>query len=377
MLPFGLRSAPKIFNAVADALEWCNRHQGVQHIFHYLDNIIVIGAPPLPCVLKHWSPSTNYASPWSFYCGSQIRRTHHMPDLPGIEVDTMAGELRLPQDKLTHLQSLLTKWKDRKVCSPRDLESLVGTLNHACRVVRAGRSFLQRMLDLLHDSPRHPSHSHSIRLNREFRSDLQWWRAFVSGWNGVSFLSPPPQLLWLQMASDASGSWGCGALPKNKWFQLQWDRCSAHLPVMVNELLPIVLACTVWGPRWAHHQVICVYDNQAVVACLHSRTCRVPHIMKMLHMLAFVEAHLAFSLAPSYIDTKASHLANDLSCDLLSSFLSKVPRADRQATQLPTLLVDLLLDASLDWASPRLHHQFNIILGMGSHRPPGAHTTQR
>ena len=29
MLPFGLRLAPKIFNAVADALEWCIRRNGV------------------------------------------------------------------------------------------------------------------------------------------------------------------------------------------------------------------------------------------------------------------------------------------------------------------------------------------------------------
>ena len=32
MLPFGLRSAPKIFSAVADALEWCVGQQGVEHI---------------------------------------------------------------------------------------------------------------------------------------------------------------------------------------------------------------------------------------------------------------------------------------------------------------------------------------------------------
>ena len=31
MLPFGLRSAPKIFNAVADALEWCLRADGIRH----------------------------------------------------------------------------------------------------------------------------------------------------------------------------------------------------------------------------------------------------------------------------------------------------------------------------------------------------------
>ena len=38
MLPFGLRSGPQIFTAVADALEWCVREQEVSHIYHYLDD---------------------------------------------------------------------------------------------------------------------------------------------------------------------------------------------------------------------------------------------------------------------------------------------------------------------------------------------------
>ena len=34
MLPFGLRSAPKIFNAVVDAIQWCIEQQGVEHADH-------------------------------------------------------------------------------------------------------------------------------------------------------------------------------------------------------------------------------------------------------------------------------------------------------------------------------------------------------
>ena len=45
MLPFGLRSAPKIFTAVADALEWCTREQKVSQIYHYLDDFIIVGPP--------------------------------------------------------------------------------------------------------------------------------------------------------------------------------------------------------------------------------------------------------------------------------------------------------------------------------------------
>ena len=44
-LPFGLRSAPKIFNAVADALEFCFRQAGVENIDHYLDDFITFGPP--------------------------------------------------------------------------------------------------------------------------------------------------------------------------------------------------------------------------------------------------------------------------------------------------------------------------------------------
>ena len=36
-LPFGLRSAPKIFTAIADAVEWVAKHAGVRFVIHYLD----------------------------------------------------------------------------------------------------------------------------------------------------------------------------------------------------------------------------------------------------------------------------------------------------------------------------------------------------
>ena len=44
-LPFGLRSAPKVFNAVADAMQWIFEQHGVKPMLHYLDDFLVIGAP--------------------------------------------------------------------------------------------------------------------------------------------------------------------------------------------------------------------------------------------------------------------------------------------------------------------------------------------
>lgn len=45
VLPFGLRSTPKIFSAVADALEWILTQRGVSHSIHYLDDFFTVGSP--------------------------------------------------------------------------------------------------------------------------------------------------------------------------------------------------------------------------------------------------------------------------------------------------------------------------------------------
>lgn len=190
MLPFGLRSAPKILNATADALEWCLRQRGVGNIFHYLDDFIIV-APPL---------STECAAVLNDVCATLgVPITEHKRDGPttcltflGIEIDTTASQLRLPLEKLHRLQALLIGWGDKKACERRELESLIGHLNHACKVVRLGRAFLRRMLDLLHGVPMHPLKPHPIRLNREFRSDLAWWRIFIASWNGGVLSTPSP-----------------------------------------------------------------------------------------------------------------------------------------------------------------------------------------
>ena len=45
VLPFGLRSALIIFLALADALQWAIQQKGVHHLFHYLDDFIIVGPP--------------------------------------------------------------------------------------------------------------------------------------------------------------------------------------------------------------------------------------------------------------------------------------------------------------------------------------------
>ena len=364
-LPFGLRSAPKIFNAVADGLEWCIRQRGVQCIFHYLDDYIVLG-PPGSSRCEHdlnvlREVCRELGVPLALHkCEGPATRLTFL----GIEIDTARGLLRLPAEKLERLRTLLQEWGDRKVCMRKELESLIGILNHACKVVRPGRSFLRRMIDLLTttrgSAARQPHHR--IRLNREFRADLAWWRTFAAVWNGVGLVPNVPTLADPEFASDASGAWGCGAWWQHRWFQLQWDEQAAQLPIVIKEMLLIVIAAAMWGRKWQGHLVTCHCDNQAVVAVLASRTSRLQHLMHLLRCLYFFEAYHGFQLKCIHIAGLKNDIADDLSRNNLSSYFSKVPEASPLPGVLPPSLMALLLSPQLDWVSPNWTQLFSSII---------------
>ena len=170
-LLFGLRSAPIIFSAVADAIEWIVRQRGVNLITHYIDNFIILGkAKSNECAglstVHEVCEDVGAPIAWDKGEGPATCMS-----ILGIEVDSEAQELRLPQDKLERLKQIIQQWRGKKCCTLRELQSITGLLNHACKVVRPGRVFLSRMFRLA-ASVRRPSHR--LRLNREFRSDLEW-----------------------------------------------------------------------------------------------------------------------------------------------------------------------------------------------------------
>ena len=351
MLPFGLRSAPKIFNAVADALHWHLVQLGISYLFHSLDDYIMVAPPHSHLCQMWWDTLMAECAKLGVPIASQkTEGPASLVTFLGIQIDTDKGELRLPQDKLQRLKEVLDQWEIRKGCTRKDLESLIGLLNHAYKVVRAGRSFLRRMIDLLHAVHRPPSSRTPIRLSQSFRADLAWWQEFLVQWNGVSFLTPPSSLPKVHLFTDALGSWGCAAWHGDEWFQVEWDSRSHSLSIAEKELIPIILACQVWGTSWAGLQVICHCDNQAVVADLWSRTSKHKGMMHLLRCLVFMEANLQCSLAPTYIDTKSNHLADDLSRNDVFSFLSKVPSAKDHPSPVSAPLWDLL-NQQADWTS--------------------------
>ena len=67
----------------------------------------------------------------------------------GWEVDTVAMQVRIPEDKLKDLKdtinSVLNK-AGRKI-TLKDLQSIIGKLNFACKAILPGRAFCRRFID--------------------------------------------------------------------------------------------------------------------------------------------------------------------------------------------------------------------------------------
>ena len=141
-LPFGLRSAPKIFTAIADAVEWIVRHEGASSIMH-LDDFLVVGAPnssecaaTLTTLLRVFD---RLGLPVAL---EKLEGPLSCLVFLGFELDSEARVICLPQLKLRELQFLIKSWVGRQSCTKKDLES-VGKLAHASQVVRPGKTFMR------------------------------------------------------------------------------------------------------------------------------------------------------------------------------------------------------------------------------------------
>ena len=217
----------------------------------------------------------------------------------GIELDSMTLQVRLPQDTFDRIATLLVSWSLKQHCTWKELESLLSYLQHACKVIPQGRTFLRRMINLLSVFRRD---DHPVRLNQDFRLNLSCWREFFHSWDCFSFLLSPQwaPLLEFQVFSDAAGALGYGAIFNNEWFVGEWLSLQKPLPIVYKELFPVVVASHLWGHCWAAKRVEFCSDNMAVVSVLRSGTSKNPIMMVILRSLSLSAARHSFAFTASH-----------------------------------------------------------------------------
>ena len=191
VLPFGLRSALFLFNQLSEAVEWLLlNHCSISFVCHILDDFLVI-EPPSPIAPHNLACQQNLSSMLLTFRNLGIPVAPHKTQGPsttlefmGIVLDSDRMEARLLPDKVQRLTSCFTECKGRRSYTLKELQSLIGSLNFACKVIPPVRPFLQRMVQLTRNvSLPH----HRIKLSQGFFKDLRMWEDFICNWNEAGF----------------------------------------------------------------------------------------------------------------------------------------------------------------------------------------------
>jgi hypothetical protein len=365
-LPFGLRTAPYIFDLFAKALHWILDSQASPEFetIHYLDDFLGVG----PAGVGPASAASEFSRQFEHICnrlGLRIKEsksiTGTVADFGGIELDTLAMEARLPSAKLHKATELVEHALKKGKLNLQELQSLIGFLSFCCKVVPLGRSFLRRLYDATSNYPRSETGptKQRRRLTADMKADLRWWQRFLPSWNGIAIIRPARAtlLLW----TDASGNDGLGGyfLPSrtsaaiaahNPAAELSTCRCTKtvdlselswssafskphprhhrHKHINYKEMLAILTAFRLWLPKFSCKHIAIHTDNTAVYHGLNKRSMRGP-AMEPLREITLLAALHDITISVHWLPTKDNLLADLLSrrqfakiaeiCPLLSS----------------------------------------------------------
>ena len=343
-LPFGLRSAPAIFDRLARAIEFILRNNyGIEDLLHYLDDFFTVHAPSL-------TPATSVAAiqkatilaildslgiPVSDSPGKVVGPSTRLT-LLGIEFDSVRWQMSLPAEKLDKLHAALAEWGMRRTCTKRQLLSLVGSLAFAAKLVPPGRTFTRRLIDL---SMCTRSLSAQLTLTPAAQADITWWQTYLPTWNGRTLI---PDLSWtkspeFELFTDAAGLHGFGTYFQGRWCHGHWTQEQAGLSLTWKELFPIALSCRLWGHLLTQRKLLVHCDNASVVAVMASGTSRDPYVAQLVRDVFFSAAKYQFVIFVQHLLGTSNVVADSLSRFQMEKFRRLAPDADSKPTPSPNL----------------------------------------
>ena len=341
-LSMGLRSSAAIFDRFSSGLKWLAQTKlGINFILHILDDFLILGpAESESCA--------NDLQKFLAVCkeiGVPIKEDKTVGPCTcltfmGLELDSGKMEARLPVDKLEKVRHLLSIHQKCRKITLHSLQSIIGLLNFCCIVVRPGRCFLRRLIDLTKSVSRP---NHRITLNKDARRDLAAWLLFVEHFNGRNLLL---QEKWvtspsLNLYTDASGSIGFGAIFQNHWLMGKWPKQLVDLPITFKEIFPIVLAFEIWGAQFRNKCVTLHIDNAAAVYILNKQSSKDQYIMCLVRR--FVLSCMRFNILTRcvHIEGRFNILPDLVSRFKVEEFHQLAPQMDREQTPIPNFLLQI------------------------------------
>ena len=228
----------------------------------YLDDFLVIDPTQLRCkvafdTLLNLLESLGFTINWS-----KVVYPAQCLIFLGVEINTVQCELRLSDDPVSVLLSLLNVTSSKRKCTKLHPQRLLDNLHWAACVVRGGGTFLRRLITLANGVKRL---YHLLYLNLNARADLASCGGSASYQHTTVNLCSPqpsknfPQQFVLIPPRLVGGEYGqqTGCMPAGPWISHLF--CFLH--INYRETFTIVLAAHCWAPFWSGHRVIVKTDS--------------------------------------------------------------------------------------------------------------------
>lgn len=343
-LPMGASSSVAIFEKFSCSLQWSLKTKcEVQKVSHIIDDFIFVGSADTGECLNSLNKFMSLAKDLNLpikHAKTVLPST--CVEVHGIMIDTKSMIAKLPQNKVQALRSLLNMYRKQKKVTLRELQSLLGHLNFACRVIKPGRCFLRRLYDkTMGINSKH----HYIKLNNDCRADIQLWHEFIHDYNGCTLLTGDRFISnqTMNLFTDSAGSKGFGIVYSNEWtfgcFPLQIQQ----LHINILELDPIALAVVMFGHLWSGTNVLFISDNLSVVYCLNKQTSKDKIMMKLIRFIVLKALKYNFCFKSKHISSSTNIICDKLSRLQVKEALQLAPHLNKCPAAIPLSMTPWLL----------------------------------
>ena len=122
---------------------------------------------------------------------------------------------------------------------------------------------------------------------------------------------------------------------------------SAH--ITIQELIPIVLVVALWGHSWAGKTVRALSHNMAVVHIINCKQSCNTDAMHLIRCLTLIECVYDFVVVSKPLPGKHNSIADALSYNQRSAFLSLYPQGPPLPTSVPSSLLQVVVCQKPDW----------------------------
>lgn len=331
-LCFGIRCAPYLFTQVTNFVLRCLQRRGFSLCTVYLDDFLVMGESESQCLEAQLTLISILRSLGFYIAWDKCVAPTKCITYLGVTFDSNEMTVSLPTSKMERLHREIAFFLPKNRATKRQIQQLCGILSHCSKIVKGGRTFSHRIIELLKDWPHNRKR---IRLGDCFKHDLYWWRDFSSEFNGknlmVSYNYGMGPCFYTDSCIAGYGLWSdldwqagyfnASITPNissldpshHHWMNIHVASEDSASNINVLELIPVWLCIKRNAHLWSNLHVICYTDNQSVFYMVNKGHSSNSECMRLIRDLFWDCASHNLHLTCRFIPGRDNHLADFLS----------------------------------------------------------------